>query len=260
MDYYVYLLLDPRKFYAPFYIGKGKDERLNESLRRSHNSFVRNICKAIRKAGLEPVASIWKPQLSEAEAFDLECELIARFGRRGIDPGGILANRTLGGEGASGYTVEFSEERRRKISEAQKGRKLSSEETRKKLSESHRGLKQSEETKAKRSASMKGRKLSPEHIEKLRSSKTGAKNPNYGKVSSRKGKPANYSEDVLFKIKDARAKQEITPETRAKMSEAHRRKHAQSPMSDETKRRISEARKRAWARKKETGDPITPQP
>ena len=46
--------------------------------------------------------------LTEQAAFDLEIELISKYGRKKYDEGGILYNTTLGGEGASIHKTERS--------------------------------------------------------------------------------------------------------------------------------------------------------
>lgn len=70
----------------------------------------------------------------------------------------------------------MSEEQKRYYSELYKGKKLS-EETRKKMSESRRGRKFSEETRAKISAAHKGKPKSEEHKENLAAAKRGKKLP-----------------------------------------------------------------------------------
>lgn len=72
-------------------------------------------------------------------------------------------NMTDGGGGTSGYNFSLTEETKKKISEALKGRKLS-EEWRKKLSEAN-----------------KGKIFSEERKKNLSESKKGEKNWNYGK-------------------------------------------------------------------------------
>lgn len=75
-------------------------------------------------------------------------------------------NMTLGGDGAYGLKRTFSEDHKRKLSEAHKGKILSIEH-RKKISESETG-----------------RVFSEDVRKKLSFSKKGTKNPNYGKTTS----------------------------------------------------------------------------
>ena len=106
-------------------------------------------------------------------------------------------NFTIGGDGARGCTpwnkgVSPSEETRKKISEANKGRqawnkgKTLSDEYRKKLSDAHKGIPQSEESKRKKSESLKGRTRPDEVKKKISQTKkanldkiSGANNPRY---------------------------------------------------------------------------------
>lgn len=102
-NFYVYLLLDPRKYYKPFYVGKGKNTRCYDHLTesKSSNRHKFNTIKSIRKSGQEPVILFWEVNLSEPEAFRIEIELIKRFGRRDKKTG-MLTNMTDGGEGSIG--------------------------------------------------------------------------------------------------------------------------------------------------------------
>lgn len=94
-------------------------------------------------------------------------------------------NLTKGGDAG----LEFSEETRRKMSEAQSRRAPPTPETR-----------------AKMSAAGRGRKLSPEHIEKCASARRGRR----------------MSEEQKEKLRQANLGKTASEETRAKMSEAHK--------------------------------------
>lgn len=141
-SFYVYLILDPRNFYIPFYVGKGRGARIKGTLYTKNNNIKRNTIRKIREAGYEPVVSIWKDGLTESEAFALEAALIARFGRR-ANGTGILANLTDGGGGTSGYNHSASS--RNKMSASQKkrvqeyGPRLHSEEHKQRLRENNPG-------------------------------------------------------------------------------------------------------------------------
>ena len=157
-------MVNPNRFYTyaylredrtPYYIGKGQGKRAYNKRQRGVNP-PRDKSRII----------FLKQNLTEEEAFKHEIYMIAVFGRK--CDGGILLNKSIGGEGSSGATR--SEETRKKMSERQKGEKNSyygkspSEETRKKMSESHKGEKnpnygksRSEETRKKMSESLKGK-------------------------------------------------------------------------------------------------------
>ena len=122
---------------------------------------------------------------------------------------------------------ERSEEHRRKISEANKGKKLS-EETKRKLSEAKKGMKRSEETKKKISESLKGRELSEEHKRKMSEAKKG------------------MSEETKRKMSEAKKGMKRSEETKKKLSEAHKGKK----FSEETKKRMRESRLAYFERKR----------
>ena len=154
MHYYTYAYL--REDRTPYYIGKGKGNRI---YKRGSRVFAPPKDKS-RIIYL-------KQNLTEEEAFRHEIYMIAVLGR--IDLGtGILHNMTDGGEGISNP----SEETRKKISDAQKG-KTHTEESRKKMSESKKNI--SEETRRKMSQSSKGKTLSEETKRKIGDAGKGRK-------------------------------------------------------------------------------------
>jgi hypothetical protein len=202
--FYVYIYYHPVTN-IPFYVGKGSKKRAWIHLTsKAHNHFIHTIEK-IRKEGNEPLVKIYKNNLCEKEAYELEMLLIKKYGKK-VDGTGCLCNKTNGGEGGGVIGRVVSEETRKKMSESQKGKKLSeeqiehlrelgrnvseeikkrisitntgrklSEETRKKMSDSRRGRVVSEETRKKLSESLKGRVVSKETKEKLRIANIGKK-------------------------------------------------------------------------------------
>jgi len=208
--FYVYTYL--REDGTPYYVGKGKGQR----------AFYKGKHERIKKPRDNSRIVIVEDNLSEKDAHNLETELIERYGRKDIGTG-ILQNRTNGGEGISG--AKFGrppEERIEKIAASNRGRKHT-EKARENMSRGHIGKKDSEETKKKKSASARKPK-SEVHRKNIAEAKKGEKNPMYGKVSPMKGK--TLSEETKQKIREARAKQVISPETRLKMAEAQRKRHA----------------------------------
>lgn len=210
--YYVYCYFNPVKTSAlhecgfePFYVGKGKNDRLIYHLFESHlkadpNKLKVNTIRKIRSVGQEPLVLILSEFENEKDAFAYESSLIHRWGRRDLNQG-PLSNMTDGGEGTSNkiYTSEY----RKKLSEATKkamaegkldsnisafsksrlGVKASpdtiakrvasrkgythSDETRAKLSVAQRAVRLTPEWKEKASLAQKGKKHSPEHIAKM---------------------------------------------------------------------------------------------
>jgi hypothetical protein len=118
--FYVYAFVDPRKpgsftydnykfDFEPFYIGKGKDSRykrhLNQSqLNAGNNPHKERVFKKIAAAGFHPTDHVVLigEQLSEADACQLEQEVIRAIGRSNLHTG-PLTNLTDGGEGMSNF-------------------------------------------------------------------------------------------------------------------------------------------------------------
>ena len=150
--FYTYAYL--REDRTPYYIGKGQGRRIS------------NRQKKDMKSPKDKSRIIYlKQNLTEEEAFRYEKYMIAVFGRKDLGTG-ILRNRTDGGDGMSGFT--HSEETRKKISEKNKGRKLT-EEHKQKLKEANKN--QSEETRRKKAHKnnnfAKGNKIDREIVDRL---------------------------------------------------------------------------------------------
>ena len=133
MDFYVYLHKKATTGEV-FYVGKGTGKRAYQKAKRS--KFWKAI---VDKHGY--TIEIVINGLQEWAAFEFEQNLVAYYGRRDLGEG-CLVNATEGGEGTAGYiwsddlkewrkqkTIEqFSSlEMRKKLSEAKKGKQLSSE-------------------------------------------------------------------------------------------------------------------------------------
>jgi hypothetical protein len=109
MEYYTYAYL--REDGTPYYIGKGKGNRIYKKGRRVF-APPKDKSRII----------FLKQNLTEEEAFKHEIYMISIFGRKDLGTG-ILHNRTDGGEGASGAKSPKTEEHKNKISNAHKGKK-----------------------------------------------------------------------------------------------------------------------------------------
>lgn len=99
--YYIYEYVDPRT-QLPFYIGKGKGERkydhMNSSLSRNENKEKCKIINELHSLGLSPVINEIESNIeNELIAYNREDFYILKYGRRGIDPHGILTNQSLHG-------------------------------------------------------------------------------------------------------------------------------------------------------------------
>jgi hypothetical protein len=105
-EYYTYAYL--REDGTPYYIGKGKENRINDY----HTKFVK-LPPPNRRI-------ILKTFDNEKDAFTHEIYMIAILGRKEF--GGLLINRTPGGDNPP-ICEGVSEETRKKISESHKGMK-----------------------------------------------------------------------------------------------------------------------------------------
>jgi hypothetical protein len=99
--YYVYEWV--RTDGTPYYIGKGKKKRAFDKRRSFYPGDDR--------------VNLIKQNLTEQEAWDLEVELIAKYGRKDLGTG-ILRNKTDGGEGSGG--MKHSDFTKAQISEIMK--------------------------------------------------------------------------------------------------------------------------------------------
>lgn len=208
--FYVYKYL--REDGSPYYIGKGKDDRAWYKSKHERIHLPKDKSRIV----------IVQENLSEEQAFQLEIELIKHYGRKDLSTG-ILRNLTDGGEGSSGAVFgRPSDERIQKIKDALTGRKLS-DETKEKMSLAAQKIK-SDKWKESASKNRKGRTLSDTQRKFLSESRMGENNPMFGKESPNKGKKS--SEETKEKIRQARAKQVISEETRKKMAEAQKLRHA----------------------------------
>ena len=162
-----------------FYVGYGVKKRPIDNNSRSKNWY-----KIVDNHGgyfIEIFENRF--DISLEEALDWEVYFIKKYGRIGIDPYGILINKSVGGKyGAEGSTHVQSPLLKEKLKKIHTG-KIVSQDTRNKISESKKGL-----------------KFTEEHKKKISSGKKG--NPCYNdlrnkKISqSQKGKPKNTNKPI----------------------------------------------------------------
>ncbi len=185
-NFYTYIYLDPRKpgkysynidmsfLYEPFYVGKGSGYRMNNHLNKVENGskliFNKFKCAKINKIlneGMKPIIIIYKENLKENEAFNIEKVLIKKIGRKDLKKGPIT-NFTNGGEGSSGR--KLSEETKEKIRQKAVGRKHS-KKSKEKMSKSRSGDGNPKYGKKGEDSHWFGRKHSKKSKEKMRKNK-----------------------------------------------------------------------------------------
>lgn len=111
-DYYVYIYLDPRKpgeyvyvddegddllfYFEPFYVGKGKGNRIFQGFKDPNNTTSKKYkINEIRKYGVNPIALKIYDNISESISYELEKSTIAKIGRESKSDG-VLVNKLKG--------------------------------------------------------------------------------------------------------------------------------------------------------------------
>lgn len=209
------------------YIGQHKYQDLNDYYMGSGK-----ILKlAIKKHGIENFKKeILVFNISKKEHIDLLEKTFIAFEREKVGAENCY-NIADGGGGSTGH---LSEEHRKKISEANKGKHMS-EEAKRKISEAHKGKKMPEESCRKNSEAHKGQTPWNKDKKGLQTAW------NKGKSSWIKGK--HHSEETKKKIGEANsvALKGHTPWNKGKKGQTAWNKG--TPMSEETRKKCSEANK-----------------
>ena len=207
INYKVYVHIAPN---GKRYYGITKKEKVEKRWGKNGKGYQGNehFTRAINKYGWDNFEHIVIARgLTEEEAKWLEIELIRehdttnpKYGYN-ITKGGDSnpmdneesrkkMSESLKGENNPNYGKTLSEDTRKKLSEANKGKVLS-EETRRKISESNKGKNNpmygkthTEGTRKKISENLKGKTHTEETRKKMSEAKKGENNPNYGKTFS----------------------------------------------------------------------------
>ena len=116
--YYIYAYIDPRDN-LPFYIGKGKGYRKNhhihEDSSKKENKEKYKIIQELLDLGMFPIITeLESGIITEPLAYNREDYFILLYGRRGVETGGILTNKTIGGKHPP--TPVWTEERKKQHS------------------------------------------------------------------------------------------------------------------------------------------------
>jgi hypothetical protein len=171
MNFYVYVHKKASDG-SIFYVGKGTGRRSHDFVRRSqhwkHIATKHGVMVEFVQSGI-----------TEYEALKIEVQTIAEIGRE------HLCNKTDGGEGFVGLVR--TDEHRKKIGSAHKGKKKSPEAIAKMVA-SITGRKLSDEHKRKLSQIRKGKPKTQEHIKKVAQARIGKHHTEQGKQNIRAAK------------------------------------------------------------------------
>jgi group I intron endonuclease len=130
-SHYVYILFDSSKpgeyvygeykfDYEPFYVGKGINNRIKDTI-YDKSRFKGNKIKSLREKGIDIITIKIHESISNTESIEIEKRLISLIGRRDIQKG-PLVNTTDGGDGRLGSS--HSEESKSKISKSRRGKNI----------------------------------------------------------------------------------------------------------------------------------------
>jgi hypothetical protein len=226
--FYVYVYRHPITK-IPFYVGKGSGQRiwkhLYETYENTENRKKYAVIKNILSRGLKPLIGRYAKNLDEDAAYTIEERLIAKWGRRDIDPDGILTNICATNRPPSN-----------------KGR-VCSAETKRKLAEAKLGSKNPMFGRRGPDAPMYGRRLTGEANGFYGKTHTEENRKKFAENSAKLHKGRKRSEETKIKMRIARQRQVITEETKKKLSLANLGKK-QSPETIEKRRATQIGRSR----------------
>lgn len=231
MSSYIYSITN--KLNGQMYIGKtiNPKKRFNDHCK--YKSSL--IGKAIRKHGRDNfVYQVLYDCPTEEQAYRVEVFYI-RLLKTQTPFGYNLDSGGMGGK-------QPCEETKRKISQSLIGNKYTF------------GYKHTEETRKKMSEARKGKHLTEEHKRKLSESKKGENNPSYGKhpteeTRKKMSEARMGNKNCVGRIPWNKGKKR-SEETKQKISKALKGRPGKRP-SEETRRKLSEAKKRYWNKRKQ---------
>jgi len=230
-DFYVYIYFEPDTL-EPFYVGKGRGRRARSHLKTCfnprdlnyNNPFYRTLRKRLQNQKI-PAVVIVANRLTNDEAVSTEQDFIRLLGRRDRHAG-PLWNLTDGGEGPIGRVI--SEETRRRIGLAKRGRRLSLEQ-RAHLRTVNLGRTASEETKKRMSVAQLGRKMS-ESVRQRQLGRICTEATRRRIRQAHLGHPV--SEESRQKMRAAKLGRKASEDVRKRMSNAFKgRKHTEATLA-----------------------------
>ena len=174
MLFYVYQYVNPVTN-LPFYIGKGQGKRAYDHLKMVKRNTDKNactmFCEKLINSGIEPQIVFVHYDNDEDVIYDLESQLIKKYGRLGLEPDGILVNKSKGGKRNSGW--HHTDETKNLMSKAKLGNSNHSDETKLLIAKNtSKALMDSPEARLKISQRHKGIPKSNEHAGKLKTNLT----------------------------------------------------------------------------------------
>lgn len=236
--FYIYGLFDPRNG-EPFYIGKGKGDRLKDHLRIGvvvdQNFRKASRIEEIRSVGLEPLPVVMIEGLDdEDEAYRLEESIIAEYGRIGFESYGVLTNICLEARPPSCLGRIHSDETRQKIADAQRGE----------LNHRYGREWNDEQRELRRQFNLENGIKPPVRSGPMSDEQKAA----IGAGNRGKKRTAEQSA-YLSEIRKGKKRAPMSEEAKRKSSEAQKGKKRR-PLTDEEKAAQSERVKAIWARRK----------
>jgi len=216
--YYVYAYLNQNTG-NPYYIGKGQGDRINAP-------------HGILNLPPDPKNRvILESNLSEQDAWNLEVELIEKYGRKDLGTG-ILLNRTAGGIGGDTSMYReyppMTEETRQKLSESLNGKKPWNKGL--KIGPQREYGPLSEETKEQLRQANLGKTIDPEVSKRIADKLRGRKRPEASEWLT--GRPV--SEETRKKISESNKGRIVSEEQRQHLREVNLGK----TLSEETKQKL----------------------